>query len=98
MKNNEWTDSETTFWRCKAFGKVAEHIAESLTKGDAVIIVGRVMIDQYETADGQKRETTQVVTEHAGISLNRKPLHTGAPAPTADPWAESAQNTTDMPF
>jgi single-strand DNA-binding protein len=97
MKNNEWTASETTFWRCKAFGKLAENIAESLTKGDAVIVVGRVLIEQYETADGQKRETTQVITEHAGPSLNRKPITAGKPA-TTDPWEQPAKQTADMPF
>ena len=37
----EWSDADTSFWDCVAFGQLAENIAESLVKGTAVIVSGR---------------------------------------------------------
>jgi single-strand DNA-binding protein len=74
-KGEEWTDTETTFWRVKAFGKLADHIGDSLHKGDAVIVIGRAYQESWETQTGEKRNSTEVIAENVGLSLLRKPLH-----------------------
>lgn len=40
-QSGEWSDADTTFWDCVAFGQLAENTAESLTKGTAVLVTGR---------------------------------------------------------
>ena len=99
-KGEEWVDADTTFWRVKAFKKLAENTADSLHKGDAVVVVGRCLQEQWETAQGEKRESTIVLADNLALSLARYPArstkHT-ALAPTVDPW-ETPATTTDMPF
>src|SRR5690606_5123010 len=52
---DQWVDADTTFWVCTAWEQLAEHIAEHLTKGAAVIVVGQAHQTSWESEDGQKR-------------------------------------------
>jgi single-strand DNA-binding protein len=88
-KGDEWTDTETTFWRVKAFGKLAEHIGDSLNKGDAVIVQGRAFEESWETQAGEKRNSTEVIADNVGLSLLRKPLNKTASEQTA--WDKPTQ-------
>lgn len=55
-QTQEWEDSgETLFLRVTAWARLAEHVASSLGKGDAVVVVGAVGIRSYETDAGEKR-------------------------------------------
>lgn len=45
----------TDFIPCEAFGKTAEFVSNYLTKGRLVSVEGEMRIDQYETAEGEKR-------------------------------------------
>src|SRR5690625_977006 len=38
---NEWKDGETLFLRCSVWREAAENVAESLAKGNRVIVQGR---------------------------------------------------------
>lgn len=54
---------ETDFINCVAFGKTGETIAQYLTKGRQLAIVGNIRTGSYDTKDGTKRYTTDVVVE-----------------------------------
>ena len=64
-----WEDVDTTFWSVTAFRQLAENVCESLSKGDEVIVVGKVKSREYETADGEKRTLTEVVADAFGPNL-----------------------------
>jgi len=66
-----WEDVDTTWWSVTAFRQIAENAAESLSKGDEVIVVGKVKQRQYETPEGEKRSVTEVTADHIGPSLRR---------------------------
>lgn len=71
VKNNqtsEWEDKDTSFWECVAFGQLAENVAESLTKGTAVIVTGSAAMEEWEK-DGQKRRSVKVTAEDVAPSL-----------------------------
>ena len=68
QKNNEW-EEETSFFDCTAWRDTGENIAESLSKGDRVIISGRLEQRTWETDDGQKRSKIEVVVDDIGPSL-----------------------------
>ena len=53
--SNEWKDGETLFMRCSVWREAAENVAESLTRGTAVIAVGRLQSRTFETKEGEKR-------------------------------------------
>lgn len=55
--------TEKTVWiGCKGFGRVADSLKNSLTKGREVIIKGKLDVDKYEK-DGVKHSVTYVVVE-----------------------------------
>ena len=57
------------FYELVAFGDTAEHLAESLGKGDRVLATGRIEVDTWTTRDGEERTTTKLVCDEVGPSL-----------------------------
>jgi single-strand DNA-binding protein len=58
---NQQGQRETDFIRIVAWQKQAELCANYLKKGRLVAVEGRLQIRNYETQDGQKRRTAEVV-------------------------------------
>jgi single-strand DNA-binding protein len=90
--SGEWRDGSTLFLRCTAWLRMAENVAESLRKGTRVVVTGRLQQRAYESEDGQKRSTIELVAEDVGVSL-RHAIVQAIPAGRA----ESAQPVTDPP-
>ena|SRR6266851_4901377 len=65
----QWKDGDTLFLRCSAWRHLAEHIAESLTRGTRAVVTGRLRQRDYETTEGDKRTVYEVDVEDAGPSL-----------------------------
>jgi single-strand DNA-binding protein len=67
---NEYRDGDPLFLSCTAWRDLAEHIAESLTKGARVVVVGRLRLSQWEDKEsGQKRSMIQLDVDEVGPSL-----------------------------
>jgi single-strand DNA-binding protein len=47
----------------------AEHLADSLSKGDRVMVTGRLRQRSWETPEGDKRSVTEVEADEVGASL-----------------------------
>jgi single-strand DNA-binding protein len=97
-ESGQWKDGDTLFLRCSAWRQLAEHIAESLSKGTRVVVTGRLRQRDYETSDGQKRTAYEVDADDAGPSLRwatARPVkatrdtspHPAGPGGTGDEWA-----------
>jgi single-strand DNA-binding protein len=54
--NGQWTDGNTTFLDAESWGTAAENAAESLAKGDRVLIAGRHRTDVYTPDRPQRRQ------------------------------------------
>ena len=65
----QWTDGATTYLRGTVWGAPAQNVAESLHKGDRVVVVGRLRQRDYETRDGEKRSTHELDIDEIGASL-----------------------------
>ena len=65
----QWQDGDTLFLRCSAWRELADHAAESLTKGTRVIVTGRLKQRSYETTEGEKRTVYEVDADDVGPSL-----------------------------
>lgn len=110
MDDNTWQDTDTTWWKITAFGPVAENVAESCTKGTQIVIVGRVKSNEWETPEGEKRTTFEVLADTVAIDLSRVTVKiskverpsTEYGGNTAgaleDPWAHPAPQLVDPPF
>ena len=66
---NEWKDGEALFLRCSVWRQAAENVAESLTRGTAVIVQGRLKQRSYETKEGEKRTVYELDVDEIGPSL-----------------------------
>ncbi len=67
-QSNEWEEA-TSYFDVVCWRELAEHAAESLSKGSRVIVVGRLEQRSWETEDGQKRSKVEVVADEVGPSL-----------------------------
>lgn len=65
-KNGE---EKVSFFDVTAFGTVAENVANSLTKGNRVTVVGRVEQSNWEDKDGNKRTSYKIIADEVAASL-----------------------------
>jgi single-strand DNA-binding protein len=68
-QSNEWKDGETLFMRCSVWREAAENIAESLQRGNRVLVTGRLKSRSYETKEGEKRTVVELEVDEVGPSL-----------------------------
>ncbi len=68
-QSGEWRDGDALFMRCTIWRDAAEHIAESLTRGDRVVVQGRLRQRSFETRDGDKRTVVELDVDEIGPSL-----------------------------
>jgi single-strand DNA-binding protein len=66
--NGEWQE-QVSFFNLVAWGDLGENTAASLTKGNRVVVTGRLEQRSYETKDGEKRNVTEVIADELGPSL-----------------------------
>ena len=63
-KSGDQWEEKPNFFRVTVFGGQAESCDKYLRKGRAVAIDGRLEWSQWETPDGQKRESIDIVAEN----------------------------------
>lgn len=93
----EWEDSgPTVFLAVSAWHELAENVAASLSKGDAAVVIGRLEVRHWETAEGEKRTELRCMAESVGVDLRwatamvTRVTKGGAPVEEA-PWATRAE-------
>lgn len=65
-----WEDAGTVFHRVVAFNQQARHVADSLRKGDSVLVAGELRFGTYvDKETGNTRETRDIVADNVGASL-----------------------------
>src|SRR5262245_39245310 len=63
-----WKDGEPSFFRVNVWRDQAEHVIESLCKGDRVIVTGRLKLRTWQAAEGN-RSVVEVEADEVGTSL-----------------------------
>ena len=67
--SGEW-ETQADFFNVTAWHKLAENCAESLSKGDRVLVTGRLSQESWEDKkDGTKRSTVKIIANTIGPSL-----------------------------
>jgi single-strand DNA-binding protein len=64
-----WKDGDTSFFRINLWRDLAAHAAESLSKGDRALVIGRLKARSWETPEGERRSVVEVEAEEVGPSL-----------------------------
>lgn len=94
--SGEWKDRDTSWFSVQCWNDLAEHVAESLTRGSRVIVTGVMRQRSYETKEGEKRYIWEVHADEVGAGLRyatvkiHKATRGNAPE---DPWADSRGNS-----
>lgn len=95
-ERNTWVDCPTTWITVKAFRNLSDNVQSSIRKGDAVLVVGYLVTEQWRTEQGENRTTITLEATNIGHDINhgitslrkverREPVtpQTGADAPQA---------------
>jgi len=69
-RDGEWAD-HTEWFSITVFGRQAETLSERLTKGTRVYVEGRLESRQYETQNGQKGFSLDIVANEVLVLDNR---------------------------
>lgn len=101
---NEWKDGEPTFFDCTAWRDLAEHVAESLRRGQRVILMGNLKTRRWESDGSGKAAAGDTITRQELEVLAIGPELTFATAtvvkathnargetPPDDPWASASK-------
>lgn len=68
-----WVDGETTFYPVTAWGRLAENVADSLTRGAHVVITGTIRARSWTPQDGpragEKQTRLEVTADTVGANL-----------------------------
>lgn len=67
-----WTDGKVLFVDILVFGKLAEHVADSVTKGDSVVVLGKLEANERTDDAGNKRTDYRIIADSVGVSLRWK--------------------------
>ncbi|HUT74780.1 MAG TPA: single-stranded DNA-binding protein [Armatimonadota bacterium] len=93
---NKQGERETDFIDIVAWKQDAEFAANYLTKGRLVLIDGRIQVRTWETQDGQRRRSVEVVADRVrGLDRPREDRGGGAEEEPAPPAEESADSSPD---
>ena len=104
-----WEES-TSFFDIVAWREMAENIGESVQKGARVVVTGRLEQRSWESQEGDKRSTVEVVADEVGPSLRwatatvvrneRRSSEGGpsAPPPPREPAGATSSYPDEEPF
>lgn len=70
-EQGNWTDGETSWFRVTCWRGLAERVAESLRRGDAVVVVGSIAQRSYTDKDGNQRDSWDVTADEVAASMRR---------------------------
>ena len=109
--NRRYTDrsgqqqEETTFLNVNCWRDLAENAAESLHKGDRVVVIGRVRVRSYENQQGQTVWVTEIEADEIAPSLRwaraqvaRTSGSSGGGGGTGSDSAPPPPSDDDVPF
>ena len=67
-QTQEWEEA-TSFFDVVIWGDMAENVSDSLSKGDRVVVDGRLEQRSWETQDGEKRTKVEIIADEVAPSL-----------------------------
>ena len=101
IANNEGygENKKTNFFNCTLWGKSAENLNRFLTKGQKVLITGKVEINDYKDREGVERKIIDInVDSFGGVELlgNKAQQESGTNNDTSNNNDFSMNNNDDM--
>ena len=98
VADSQGRDKGTIWWNCTLFGKRGEALAQYLTKGQSVTVVGTITEREWQDKEGSKRKSMDVRVSEIALQGGRKdaePQEERRAAPKPEPVEMDDQ---DLPF
>lgn len=91
---------EADFIPVVLWGKSAETVGNSVTKGQRILVEGRMQVRNYDGKDGVKRFVTEVIADRFEYVERResKPAQQAAPASPMDGFGSQVPFDEEIPF
>jgi len=82
----EWTNGQVVYLKATLWRSTAELAINNTSKGQKVVLTGKLTIDKYTDKAGIERQTPSVIVDQFAIVP-----HTSQPvSQSTDPWGETA--------
>ena len=95
---NEWQEI-TTFIRVVTWRQLAERLGETLRKGSAVYVEGRIQTRSWEDKDGNKKYMTEIVAQLINLLGRKGEPEEEVPEKVEEPLVEETKTEDeDLPF
>jgi single-strand DNA-binding protein len=100
-KEGSWKDGQTSWYTVNCWRTLGRNVAESVRKGDAVVVHGRVRVDVWEREDRGKSVTWIVDAQQVGHDLTKGTStflksSSGATDPTQDEAVKEMLHSYDV--
>ncbi len=96
-KQGDETKEEVSYIDIVVFGKQAESCGQYISKGDSVLIDGRLQQRRWETEEGQKRTKIEVVAQSVNF-MPKRPSSGSQGHGHAEPAPETPVDEGEIPF
>lgn len=104
-QSGQWVDADHCYYKGTLFGNAAENATETYSRGDEVVVAGRMRTEQWQDKNtGQNREANALLIDAIGASTRsatatvaRANRSQPAEQPKDDPWSRPAAPTSDEP-
>ncbi len=101
VADSQGRDKPTIWWNCQLWGKRAESLAQYLTKGQAVTVIGTVSQRTYQDKQGMEKTAVEVRVNDLALQGGKReenaPKHAQKPSAPANRGGFEDMND-DVPF
>jgi single-strand DNA-binding protein len=98
-QSQQWQDGTPMFLSCSAWADLGQNVAESLSKGDRVIVTGYLRARNFQDRDGNNRTVFEIDVHDVAPSLRRaiaRPQKTTSPSQQGNQqWQQGRQQDLD---
>ncbi len=96
-------ERKADFFNLTAFGKLAEFCSKYYSKGQQVLVEGRIQNRSWDDQNGQKRYATDFIVENAYFADSRRDsssnnMEVGVPSSSADGDFITIDDSEELPF
>lgn len=67
--NGQWADGDPLFLNVVVFGKQAEHLTDSIVKGDTILLTGSLAPNTWTDKEGVEHKDVQIKAKEIGVSV-----------------------------
>lgn len=74
-ETGEWRDGKTSFANVNCWRKLANNVVSSLRKGQAIVVMGRLQVRDFDDREGRRRIAVDIEADAIGHDLYRGVAH-----------------------